>query len=162
MAISSVGRIWRGRNQAGSSSGAASGAARVDPAAVDALPVAPAAPAAPIAPAAPVAEENPPAAIVDEEEEADDAASNDSGGSYTARDGRHFHWKFIGMEKQYFQATEDNAKLQIELTRAEEARTTAENRASELEIRLIEAEANVAGNASFALLNFILLYFLLQ
>lgn len=144
MAISHASRIWRGRNQVGSSNADASDAAPIAPVVEEAPPA---------APEVPRAEEDPPVADA-EEEETDDTASDDSRDSYTARDGRHFHWKFIAMEKQYFQATKENVVLKHQMEETEAARTATENRASELEARLIETEANVAGNVSLAPLFF--------
>lgn len=135
MVISTGGHGWRGRTWTYSSAGTSNAALAIEKASS----------AAP----AHSAVEDLPAVDIEEEEEADDAASDDSGGSYTARDGRHFHWEFIRMEKQYFQVMEDIAKLQRQLDDSEAVRTAAKNRASELETRLIESEANVAGKLSF-------------
>lgn len=90
-AFATAGRVWRGHGQMGSSGTGTSSAAPAAPVAED-IP--------PAAPVAPVAEEELLVAVV--EEEADDASSDDSKDSYTARDGRHYHWKFVEMEKQYF------------------------------------------------------------
>jgi hypothetical protein len=105
------------------------------------------------APAAPAVEVVPPAVVV--EEETGDASSDDSRDS-TSADGRHYHWKFIEMQKLYSEATKDNGLLEHRIEEERTARTAAEEKARALQERLVEADARVASELIFtAFLNFL-------
>jgi hypothetical protein len=99
------------------------------------------------APAAPAVEEVPPVVIV--KEETGDASLDDSRDSYTATDGRHYHWKFIDMQKHYSEATKENGLLEHRIEAERTARAAVEEKAYALQERLAEADARVTSELIF-------------